>query len=168
MTEEQKIDRHTDPSGLIASLRHANSGVLYLGDIAAVEKIVREFFGEIITRYDEVGQGVLTPADAAAGDREHALRLGKAFAGQDPAFAAVRDWNGKALADHLRAQLSHQLQPDDDDAQLIAQFFAVLVHKAYDALRELARGADETAVQQSLSATAHQAALDLMGVGRHE
>lgn len=162
--EKPELDRHTDPSGLVESLRHADSGQPYLGDLGAVEKIVREFAGEIITRYDEVGHGVLTPEDAANSDRAQALALGKAFAGQDQGYATVRDWSGKPLADELRRRYAQLLQPDDDDAQLIAQRFGLFIHRVYDALRELARGVDAEAVQQELGARARELAQDLVGV----
>lgn len=161
MSEEQQLDRHTDPSGLVESVRHASSGLPYLGDLATVERLVREFAGEIITRYDEVGHGVLTPHDAADADRSHCLKLGKAFAGQDPGYAAVKDWNP---AQNLRAAAADKLQPDDDDAALIGQYFGVFVHGVYDALRELAGGADETAVQQHLDSLVRSTSRALVGV----
>lgn len=167
MSEEQNLDRHTDPSGLVESMRHANSGLPYLGDHAAVEQIVREFASEIITRYDEVGHGVLTPSDAAGADRMHCEKLGRAFAGQDPAYAPQKEWNGPGLANHLRATMAAKLQPEDDDGKLIGQFFGVFVHGVYDALRELAGGADEEAVQQTLDGNVRQTVQTLMGVQKH-
>ena len=63
---EEKLDRHTDPSGLLESLRAGSGGRPYLGNLADVDRILREFASDVITRFDEVGHGVLTPSDASA------------------------------------------------------------------------------------------------------
>lgn len=165
MNEQDQLDRHTDPSGLVASLRHASSGLPYLGDKAAVEKIVREFAGEILTRYDEVGQGVLTPQDASQADQAQAVKLGKAFAGQDAGYAAVKGWNGPELAAQLQRVYADKIVPEDDPADVIAQRFALLVHQVYDSLRDLAGGANEDAVGQTLAAAVQKLASELVGVG---
>lgn len=163
MTEE-KLDRHTDPSGLLESLRAGSGGRPYLGNLADVDRILREFASDVITRFDEVGHGVLTPADASAADTARCLELGRAFAGQGDAHITVPGWNGKALADHLRLQMVASLQPEDDDAKLIAQAFAVFVHQVYDLLREASGNAPEEEVQASLVGSVQSMARTLLGV----
>ena len=161
---EEKLDRHTDPSGLLASARAADGGRLYLGSPADVERLLREFASDVITRFDEVGQGVITPHDASSSDMAECLRLGGVFAGRDPAYAALEGWNGKPLADHLREQMVTALQPEDDDAKLIAQALAVFVHQVYELLREASAGARDEDLQQTLEASVRSMAFALLGV----
>jgi hypothetical protein len=159
-----KLDRHTDPSGLLESLKAATDGRPFLGDIQAVERIVRQFAADVITRFDEVGHGVLTPGDAAAADQSQCLQLAGVFTGADPAYAPVRNWTGKPLADHLRNRMERELVPDDDDVQLVAQAFAVFVHSVYELLREASAGAPEAETQQTLVAAVRSISLALAGV----
>jgi hypothetical protein len=159
-----KLNRHTDPSGLLESLKAATDGRPFLGDMQAVERIVRQFAADVITRFDEVGHGVLTPSDAASADRSQCVKLAGVFTGADPAYAPMRDWTGKPLADHLRNRMEHELVPDDDDVQIVAQAFAVFVHSVYDLLREMSAGAPEEAVQQTLTASVRSFSFALVGV----
>ena len=161
---EEKLDRHTDPSGLLESLRAGSGGRPYLGNLADVDRILREFASDVITRFDEVGHGVLTPADASAADMARCLELGRAFAGQGDAYITVPGWNGKALADHLRLQMVASLQPEEDDAKLIAQALAVFAHQIYDLLREASADAKDEDLQQSLEASVRSMAFALLGV----
>jgi hypothetical protein len=159
-----KLDRHTDPSGLLESLKAATDGRPFLGDIREVERIVRGFASEVITRFDEVGHGVLTPSDAAEADRAQCLKLAMVFTGADPAYAPVRNWTGKQLADHLRNRMERELVPDDDDVQLVAQAFAVFVHSVYDLLREASAGAPGEETEQTLVAAVRSISMALVGV----
>ena len=159
-----KLDRHTDPSGLLESLKAATDGRPFLGDIQAVERIVRQFASEVITRFDEVGHGVLTPSDAAAADQAQCLKLAGVFTGADPAYAPVRNWTGKPLADHLRNRMERELVPEDDDVQLVAQALAVFVHSIYDLLREASADAPEAETQQTLVAAVRSISMALVGV----
>ncbi len=162
---EEKLDRHTDPSGLLESLRAASGGRPYLGSVQDVDYLLRELASDVITRFDEVGHGVLAPADASAADMAQCLRLGAVFAGQDEKYVPVPGWNGKPLADHLRLQMVASLQPEDDDAKLIAQAVAVLAHQIYDLLREASTGtaADED-TQATLVGSIQSLARTLVGV----
>ena len=162
MTE--KLNMHTDPSGILASLRDATDGRPFLGDIAVVEGLLRHFAAEVFTRYDEVGHGVLTPEDAANADRAECLRLAGVLCGQDPTYAPVRGWTGKELADHLRNRMERDLVPDEDDQQLVAQALATLVHRLYDVLRHGAGGAQEAAILEETEAAVRSMALALVGV----
>jgi hypothetical protein len=162
MTE--KLNLHTDPSGILESLKAATDGRVYLGDIREVERIVRGFASEVITRFDEVGHGVLTPGDAADADRAQCLKLASVFTGADPAYAPVRNWTGKPLADHLRNRMERELVPDDDDVQLVAQAFAVFVHSVYDLLREASAGAPGEETEQTLVAAVRSISMALTGV----
>lgn len=158
-----KIDRHTDPSGLLASVRAASDGRPYLGSPADVERLLRQFAAGVLERYDEVGHGVLTPEDAANADRAECMRLAGVFCGNDPAYAPVRNWTGAPLAEHLRGRMERDLVPDEDDAATVAQSLAVLVHTIYGLLRE-ADGTDEASMQQTLEAAVRSLAMALVGV----
>lgn len=162
MTEE-KLNHHTDPSGLLASVRAASDGRPYLGSMSDVERLLRQFAAGVLERYDEVGHGVLTPDDAANADRDQCLKLAGVFCGNDPAYAPVRNWTGAQLADHLRNRMERELQPEADDVQLVAQAIAVLVHTVYELLRE-ADGTDEASMQQTLESAVRSLAMALVGV----
>ena len=164
MSESEKLDRHTDPSGLVESARAATDGRPFLGSFPDVERILRGFAGEVITRYDEVGSGTLTPSDAANADRAECQRLAAAFCGQDESYAPSRGWSGTVLADHLRTRMELVLQPEEDDAQLVAQAFAVFVHNLYDLMREVSAGAPEAEVQATLTGYVRTFSLALLGV----
>lgn len=159
-----ELNMHTDPSGLVASLKAATDGRPYLGEPAVVERLLRQFAAEVFTRYDEVGHGILTPADAANADRAECLKLAGIFCGQDAGYAPVREWTGKPLADHLRQRMDRDLQPDDDDVQLVAQALAVLVHRLYDVLRHGSDGAPESALMEETEAAVRSMAMALVGV----
>jgi hypothetical protein len=158
-----KIDRHTDPSGLLASVRAASDGRPYLGSPADVERVLRQFAAGVLERFDEVGHGVLTPNDAANADRAECVRLAGVFCGNDPAYAPVRNWTGALLAEHLRGRMERDLVPDEDDAATVAQAIAALAHTIYGLLRE-ADEADEASMQQTLEAAVRSLALALVGV----
>lgn len=162
MTEN--LNMHTDPSGILASLRDATDGRPFLGDISVVEGMLRRFASEVFTRYDEVGHGVLTPEDAANADRAECLRLAGVLLGQDAAYAPMRGWTGKELADHLRNRMERDLVPTEDDAQLVAQALATLVHRLYDVLRQGNEGAPESALMEETAAAVRSMALALAGV----
>lgn len=160
----EELNMHTDPSGLLESARAANDGRPFLGDVQVIQKMLREFASNVFTRYDEVGHGVLTPDDAANADRAECLRLAAVFCGQDGAYAPVREWTGKPLADHLRERMARDLQPEDDDVKLVAQALAVLVHRLYDVLRAASAGAPDDALMQTTEAAVHSMAMALVGV----
>jgi len=159
-----ELDRHTDPSGLLESLKSASDGRPYLGDLATVEKLLRQFSAEVLERYDEVGHGVLTPQDAAGADRDACVALARMFCGQNAAYAPVKDWTGKPLADHLRERMSRDIAPDDDDVQVVAQALAVLVHKLYDVLRSASDGGADDALMQQAEASVRSLSMALVGV----
>lgn len=161
---EEKLNLHTDPSGILASLREATDGRPFLADITVVEGLLRHFASEVFTRYDEVGHGVLTPEDAAVADRAGCLQLAGVLCGNDPAYAPVRGWTGHALADHLRNRMERDLQPDEDDLQVVAQALATMVHRLYDVLRAANDGAPQSAVMAEAEAAVRSMALALMGV----
>lgn len=166
MTE--KLTMHTDPSGLVESLKAAHDGRPYLGDLSVVEGLLRRFASGVFERYDEVGHGVLTPSDAANADRAECLRLAAIFCGNDAAYAPVREWTGQQLADHLRHRMERDLEPEEDNHRLVAQAMAVLVHRLYDALRDANDGEPEGAVMQDVEASVHSMAMALVGVVGNE
>lgn len=168
MDENEELDRHTDPSGLVESVRAATDGRPFLGSFPDVERILRGFAGEVITRFDEVGQGTLTPSDASAADRAECLKLASAFCGLDPAYAPSRGWTGSVLADHLRTRMELVLQPEDDDKQLVAQAFAVFVHNLYDLMREVSAGAPDAEVQATLVGHVRAFSLALLGINGND
>ena len=161
---ENEMNMHTDPSGLLESLRAATDGRPYLGDLPVVEKLLRDFAGEVFTRFDEVGHGVLTPHEASSADRDECLRLARAFCGLDPAYAPVREWSGKPLANHLRQHMAHSLAESDDDVDVVAQALAVMVHRLYDVLRAGNDGASFSALSQQTEAAVKSMAMALVGV----
>lgn len=164
---EDKLNRHNDPTGLIASLKSVSGPKPYLGDISVIERIIRTFSVGVLERYDEVGHGVLTPADAANADGDECLRMGKVFAGQDNAYTPVADWSGSGLANFLRDEMEREIPEEQDDARQIASAFGVLVHGIYDVLRQVSQLTEED-IQTRLTAQIKPFARLMLGVGRHE
>lgn len=158
-----ELDRHTDPSGLLESLKAATDGRPFLGDAHAVEKMLRQFISRVLERYDEVGHGILTPNDAAKADSEECLALARVFCGMNADYASVQGWTGKPLADRLRQRMARDLVPDEDDVQVVAQALAVLVHSIYDLLRSAGDG-DDSAMMQQAEASIRSLAMALVGV----
>lgn len=161
MTEQ--LNMHTDPSGLLESLKAATDGRPYLGDPQAVERLLRQFASQVLERYDEVGHGVLTPADAANSDREACQRMAGIFLGEDDSYAPVREWTGAPLAQHLRERMQRDVVGDEDDRSVVAQAFAVLVHRLYDALRQ-SGSAQQDAVFADAEASVRSLTMALVGV----
>lgn len=134
MSNDEKRDV-TDGSGLIAAAR-AVSGERYLGDWQVIHSLLSEFAAGVLTRYHEVGNGVLTPADASTADQAECMRVAGILVGNDSSYQPVKNWTGAPLADHLRQHMSTQIDGEDSDLNVIAQAIAVFVHSIYDALRE--------------------------------
>lgn len=162
--DDKELNTHTDPSGLLESAKAANDGRPFLGDMQVVDGMLRRFAAAVFERYDEVGHGILTPDDAAGADRQECLRLARVFCGQDPAYAPVREWTGKGLADHLRERMERDLQPSDDDVQIVAQALAVLVHRLYDVLRHGSDDAPQAALMEETEAAVRSMGFALVGV----
>lgn len=126
-------------SGWHVALERATTERPYLGDPAVVGSLIRGFVAGILNRYAEVVDGRLDPRQAASSDRAECERLGRVFAGLDDHYSPVGDWNGKGLADALRAEMTGMLAEDaeTDDLAAITQGFAVVTHRVYDALRTM-------------------------------
>lgn len=133
----ENLNRHNDGRALAASARAANDGRPFLGGPQDVERIVRQFAVCLLERYDEVGHGVLTPSDAAKADRDACMKMGVIFTGGDSAYAPSDGWTGAQLAEYLRNHMARDIVPEADDANTVAQAFAVLAHTLYDILRKL-------------------------------
>ena len=159
-----QLNRHTDPTGIVASLKAANDGRPFLGDLGVVDRLLRQFAAGVFERFDEVGHGILTPNDAASADRAECVKLAAVFCGADPSYAPIRDWTGPQLADHLRARMAHQIQPDEDDASVVAQALAVLVHGLYDILRMSGGEERPKVLQQQAEAAIRSMGFALTGV----
>lgn len=159
-----KLNMHTDPSGLLESLKAATDGRPYLGDPLVVDGLLRKLAVEVLERYDEVGHGVLTPEEAANADRAGCQRLASILCGHEPAYAPVREWTGPQLADHLRDRMRRDIVDDEDDQSVVAQSIAVLVHKLYDVLRQSKDGKSEAAAMEDASAAIKSMTMALVGV----
>ena len=159
---EENLNHHTDPSGQVASARTA-AGPQYLGDIVFVEQLVRHFVNGILDRFDLVGRGSLMSTDAVDADKRACQHMAFVFSGLDPAFTPITGWNGAGLAEHLRETMSSDLPESEDDTDLIANAFAVLVHVIYDTLRRFEEY-DDLVFLKSLEREAQSFAHRLVGV----
>lgn len=159
-----KLNLHTDPSGLLESLKAATDGRPYLGDPLVVDGLLRQMVVEVLERYDEVGHGILTPEDAANADRDACRKLAGLLCGQDPAYAPVREWTGPQLAEHLRDRMRRDIVEDEDDVSVVAQALAVLVHRIYDLLRRSNDPAAEVAIMDEATSAIRSMSMALVGV----
>lgn len=140
---QSELNHHNDPSGLLRSLAAAAGDRPYLGDVDAIDKILRELVGGITYRFAEVGRGNLTPQEAADADRSECERLAAIFDGQDEGYAAIQHWNGEGLANYLRNRMAESLPADEDDEAVIASAFAVFVHGIYSLINKAGEGMSE-------------------------
>jgi hypothetical protein len=152
-------------SGWHLSLERASAdGEPYLGDFETVVGIVRAFVAGICDRYAEVCDGTRLAMDAAAADRAECLRLGTAFAGQDPAYRTVGVWNGQPAADFARATMPDYLPDGGTPAEVLGQAMAVLAHRVYEVLSAYAENADDETARMSLDGAADDWTRLLMGL----
>lgn len=159
---------HNDATGLVESARQANSDLPYLGDTEAVDRILRELTAGVLDRFDRVGRGLLSPSDAADGDQAECVRLGVAFTGGDPAYAMVPLWNANSLGNRVREKMAEVVQPDEPDAAVMAQAFAVFVHHIYDQLNITGNGGTEAELQDGLNENIRSFTWLLVGLDSNE
>lgn len=139
MADKSDISSKPGSSGWHLALERATAEGRYLGDPRVVETLVRHFFAGILTRYSHVADGSMAASDASAADRADCERMGRIFAGLDPDFTSVGDWNGAGLADAFRVDMDERLsgEAELDDLAAITEGFAVMVHTVYDVLRRM-------------------------------
>jgi hypothetical protein len=162
MTE---LNHHNDGSGLIRSLdaAKADSTKVSLGNMHAIDDLVRKFVFDILDRFDKVSAGVMTPDAASAEDKARCVALGKIFAGQDPAYQPLPDWNDSRLASFVRSTMSGVIHPDEPDEGVLAQVFALLLHNVY---REIRGMSDDSGVR--LNKAIHSTVMLLVGIESNE
>lgn len=136
----------------------------YLGDMETVGQIVRAFVGGILDRYAEVADGMRVSSDAAAADRAECLRLGNAFAGNDPSWQTVGAWNGQPAADFARSVMPDYLPEGGTPEETLAQVFAVLAHRVYEVLTMYAEDADEESAKMCLEGACEDWTYLLLGL----
>lgn len=168
MSDDIELNHHNDPTGLLQSARQANSGLPYLGDTHAVDKILRELTAGVLDRFDRVGHGLLTPNDAAAADQAECVRLGTAFTGGDAGFAIVPGWSTGGLANRVRDKMAETVKAGETDDQVLAQAFAVFVHHIYDQLNVAGNGGSEAELQDGLNENIRSFTWLLVGLDSNE
>ena len=134
MTE---LNHHNDPTGLIQSAKTANT-TLYLGSISVVDSLLRDFVSSIMSRFERVGNGELTPQDASERDKALCKQYASIFLGQQQGYQAIPDWNASALPMYVRIKMKNAIQTQEDNNSVLAQCFALLVHTIYNQIRKQA------------------------------
>lgn len=159
----EQLNHHNDPTGLLASAKQAaNAG--YLGDRELVDRLVRDFAGGVMNRFDQVGDGRLTPNDAAEADKAECQRLARVFLGQDPQYAPQPGWNGSGLAMYVRVRMKEAVQPEDDES-VLAQVFAMLAHVIYDQIRNTT---DAAKMAEQINEAIRSLSWLLLGLEQHD
>lgn len=158
MTEQEKLNHHNDPEGLlIAASEASHSG--YLGDIKVVDGLLRQLVSDVIDRYEKVSAGEMEAAQASASDRQACIATASILAGNDRKYKAVAGWNGQPLADFIQSRT--KVGEGDDAQTVIAHALAELVLSTY---KELGSD-DETEVSGSkLNASIHATTMMMLGV----
>jgi len=131
---ELELNRHNDATGILQSLAESQKSN-FLGDTNMIDRMLRQFAGDMLKRFQSVGDGISTPAEASAADLAECIRLGGIFHGDDPSFTPMAGWTGSNLASYIRHSMEGVVNPNYDDAHVIAQAFSVFVHRQYDLLR---------------------------------
>lgn len=156
-----KLNHHTDPSGLVRAAR-AVQGQSGLTDILVVDGILRAFTLRVLSRYRQVGRGVITPNDAASADYADCVATAAIFDGETEVYTPVDGWNGAGLAASLRAQMG---VPDGtSDRDTISEAFGHFVSHIYDRLRRFGDDEQEDALQEGLSENIRSFAWVLIGM----
>ncbi|MGT2509753.1 NUDIX hydrolase [Cupriavidus basilensis] len=153
-------------SGWQIALGRASGPRPYLGDLQAVGALVRDFIAGIADRYVAVCQGQSTPWEASAADGAECGRMGRIFAGHDPAYESMGEWNeGGGLGRFLAGQLEGMVAEDQlrDPVLAAAQAFAILAHKVYAVLQAVPGDGDGADAQAKLSDIADLMARALLG-----
>lgn len=144
------LNHHNDPTGLVNSASEATGTRPYLGDIHDIDQLLRQFTDGVTSRFAQVGRGQLGPDDAAAADSAECVRLAEVFDGQDEAYATIENWNGEGLANYIRTRMAEAVQPSEDDEEIIAQAFALFVHRIYGAINAAGAAPDQDALVAAL------------------
>jgi hypothetical protein len=165
---QNELNHHNDPAGLLRSLEGAAGELPYLGDVDAIDKILRDLVGGITYRFAEVGRGNLTPQEAADADRAECERLAVIFDGQGEGYAAIQNWNGEGLAKYIRSRMAESVPDDEDDETVIAQAFGVFVHGVYGVIGKAADGMSEEDLADSLQDLVRAFSWTLVGLESHE
>lgn len=160
MADEQ-LNHHTDPTGLVMSAKAA-AGANYLGDRDVVDRLVRNFAAGVLARFEKVGDGLLTPNEAAEQDKAECVRLEQVFTGQDPAYSPMPGWTTGSLEMYVKARMKEAIQPDSG---VLAQAFAMLVHVIYDAIRS---SADPQAMGEQINDGIQSFTFLLLGIEHHD
>lgn len=148
-------------SGWHIALERATADKPYLGDVETVGQIVRAFIGGICDRYAEVCDGISVGPLAAQADRAECERLGKVFAGEDPAYQVLGPWNGQACADFAVATMPDHVPAGGAPAETMAHVFAVLALHVYQVLTD---DADEEMARDRLNGAAEDWTHLLLGL----
>lgn len=160
MSDEQ-LNHHTDPTGLVMSAKAA-AGANYLGDRDVVDRLVRDFASGVLARFEKVGDGLLTPNDAAEQDKAECLRMEQVFTGNDPAYSPMPGWTTGSLEMYVKARMKETIQPDSG---ALAQAFAMLAHVIYDAIRN---AGDPQDMGKQINDGIQSFTLLLLGIEHHD
>ncbi len=162
------LNHHNDPTGLAASAAQAAGARPYLGDLHDIDQLLRQMAERVTSRFAQVGRGELTPDAAADADRADCQRMAQIFDGQDPDYASIENWNGDGLAQYILSRMSEAVQPDEDTEEVIAQAFALFVHRIYGAITAAGERPDEAALAEALADNVRSFSWALVGLESNE
>lgn len=140
----------------------AAAGAGYLGDRDVVDRLVRDFAAGVLARFEKVGDGLLTPNDAAEQDKAECLRMEQVFTGHDPAYSPMPGWTTGSLEMYVKARMKESIQPDSG---ALAQAFAMLAHVIYDAIRN---AGDPQAMGEQINDGIQSFTFLLLGIEHHD
>lgn len=158
-------------SGWHLALKRAVDGnAFYLGDTAVVDALVRNFIGALFDRHSEVAAGTMDAELARNVDGQECEKLAAIFAGQDPAYTGVGDWNGEGLKAYVVAHMdglsenAAELEPE----AVLLQVFVALVLECYEAITAFCANGDTQAAQERANSLAEDWVHLLMGIADPE
>lgn len=160
----EQLNRHNDATGLLQSAKQAGAAN-YLGDREVVDRVVRDFAAGVLSRFEQVGDGLLTPNEAAEQDKAACQDMALIFTGRDDDYAIQSGWNDGALVMYVRNRLKEAIQPEDD-LSVMAQAFAMLVHVIYDQLRN--GGTDAANLAAEINEAVRSFSWLLLGIEEHD
>lgn len=161
---DNELNHHNDPTGLLQSAGEASSGQ-YLGDQAVIDRLLRDFAAAVMSRFERVARGLLTPEDASEQDKALCFHMARIVLGKEPGYQPQRDWSEKALPMYVRAVMAASIQVNEDDESVMAQCFALLAHSIYDQIRA---GGNDAAIAVEINNAIKSMTWLLLGVEQYE
>ena len=131
-----------------------------------VDGLVRGFVKGVLDRFDEVQEGKMLPWQASDLDKQSCEKTAVIFVGGDEDYETVGAWNEDGLPSVIVVKFGQDTPTlrDVNPSGAVTQFFAILTHLIYQAVKRFLKSKDGDAMQKDIDIIVHSAVLALLGV----